>query len=101
LVFISHGYHESPRGELFFETQCSYNIDGNVHYTKCLATVMDSNYAVIAQMNVHVCMYRRVILIFHHVQYLCMITVIDRSVHLFKRRHLLGLGLCTLFVSGI
>ena len=22
LVFISHGYHESPRGELFFETQC-------------------------------------------------------------------------------
>jgi len=23
LVFISHCYHESPRGELFFETQCS------------------------------------------------------------------------------
>jgi len=22
LVFISHFYHESPRGELFFETQC-------------------------------------------------------------------------------
>jgi len=22
LVFISHHYHESPRGELFFETQC-------------------------------------------------------------------------------
>jgi len=23
LVFISHCYHESNRGELFFETQCS------------------------------------------------------------------------------
>ena len=23
LVFISHCYHKSPRGELFFETQCS------------------------------------------------------------------------------
>jgi len=26
LVFISHCYHESPRGELFFETQCRCSI---------------------------------------------------------------------------
>jgi len=24
LVSISHCYHESPRGELFFQTQCSF-----------------------------------------------------------------------------
>jgi len=26
LVFILQGYHESPRGELFFETQCTCHI---------------------------------------------------------------------------